>query len=230
MSKDDGFFDSTNISLSYDVPAPSERRSGDRELTILRIAKLITDNGEELCRIRNISAGGAKAETSIDHAVGERIVLELHTDQRLVGSVAWSRDASMGVRFDECVNVAQVLAKASDDERRYAQPRVHAPCIARLSIDSVSHKVPVTDISQGGMKVEIDAPICVGARVAVTIEGLPRIEGVVRWSRDDQAGIAFNGQVPFDQLTRWLGARLAGRRAASSGGEGTEGRSEDRAA
>jgi len=80
----------------------------------------------------------------------------------------------------------------------------------------------VTDISQGGIKVAFGEAGCVGALAVVTVDGLPSVEGVIRWLRDGQAGIAFNEQFPFDQLTRWLGMRLAGHREASSSEKAAE--------
>jgi hypothetical protein len=215
MLNGDETFQSTNVSLSPAMPPPlADRREGERELAILRVAKLITDAGEELCRIRNISAGGIMAETTISHAEGTRIVVELRSDQRLKGTVTWSSAEGIGIRFDDSVDVAQVLAKKFGDNRLFArQPRVLVPCVARLRIGAKLHKVHVTDISQGGMKVAIDDPACIGWPVSVTVDGLPRIEGVIRWFHDDYAGIAFKTHVPFDQLTHWLGMRLAGCRA-----------------
>lgn len=219
MFKEAMYFDSTNVSLSYEMPPQTDRRGAGRELTILRTAKLITDRGEELCRIRNISAGGIRAESCIPHADGAHVVIELRSDQRLAGSVAWSRKTSIGIRFDESVDVAQVLSKSAGDKRQYArQPRVQTPCVARLQIGAVTHKVPVTDISQGGIKVVADETCRVGTPVVVTVDGLPSVEGAIRWVRDGEAGIAFNKPIHFDQLTRWLGMRLTGHREAASSG------------
>jgi hypothetical protein len=206
-------FDTSNVSLSYEVPQQTERRGDERELTILRIAKLVTERGEELCRIRNISAGGIRAETTHSHAVGEHVVIELRADQRLAGSIAWSHGTSVGVLFDESIDIAQVLSKAANDDRHHArQPRIEAPCVARLLIGTESYFVPVTDISQGGIKVASREIGCVGALTVVTVDGLPSVEGSIRWLRDGHAGIAFNVPFPFDELTRWLGMRLAGHR------------------
>jgi hypothetical protein len=51
----------TVVSLSDDMPAPPERRQSYRNLSVLRTAILRTSCGEELCLVRNISAGGLMA-------------------------------------------------------------------------------------------------------------------------------------------------------------------------
>ena len=57
-------FESTTFTLSTAVPRPSERRSDPRLLPTLRVAKLVGPAGEQLIRVRNISAGGLAAETA----------------------------------------------------------------------------------------------------------------------------------------------------------------------
>src|SRR6187551_364238 len=68
LGEDDIAFESTTFSLSTAVPRPSERRSDERMIAMLRVAKLTNHDGrEQLIRVRNVSAGGLMAE--VGHAV-----------------------------------------------------------------------------------------------------------------------------------------------------------------
>ena len=68
LGEDDIAFESTTFSLSTAVPKPAERRTDERMMAMLRVAKLSEDSGrEQLIRVRNVSAGGLMAE--VGHAV-----------------------------------------------------------------------------------------------------------------------------------------------------------------
>ena len=48
LQEEQAAFESTTFSLTTDVPRPVERRSDERVVPLLRVAKLITDSGERL--------------------------------------------------------------------------------------------------------------------------------------------------------------------------------------
>ena len=73
---DEAAFDSTTFSLSMAVPRPIERREEQRLLSTLRVAKLSSALGEQLIRLRNVSAGGLMAECKQPPAVGEQVEVE----------------------------------------------------------------------------------------------------------------------------------------------------------
>ena len=62
LSSDQAAFESTTFSLSTAVPRPVERRIDERLIPLLKVAKLSSERGEQLIRVRNISAGGLMAE------------------------------------------------------------------------------------------------------------------------------------------------------------------------
>ena len=60
------------------------------------------------------------------------------------------------------------------------------------------------DISQGGIKVESDGALKVGADVVVTLPGLSPMQGVVRWKEAASYGITFNRLMALSTLVGWL--------------------------
>ena len=50
-----------STALSSAAPLDAERRHGARHIAVMRVAKLHTRHGEELCLVRNISPGGLMA-------------------------------------------------------------------------------------------------------------------------------------------------------------------------
>ena len=184
----------------------ADRRRDIRHLTILRVGAVIVGERRELCLVRNISAGGLMAIVYTPIEKGERIAVELKTNHQIPGTVTWVRDATIGLAFDEKIDVAEVLSSAAmlDNGWRPRMPRVPVDRMATLRAGARTYWVSTRDISQGGVKVEADQPIEIGGETVVTLENFRPITGVVRWRKDNVVGISFNQVIPFHELGRWL--------------------------
>lgn len=183
-----------------------ERRTGQRHISILRVGKVVTPRGEDLCLIRNISAGGLMARVYTRLDVGQHVLFELRADRRLAGVVRWVRDDNVGVQFDDPIDVAAVLSDRdlTESEHRPRAPRLSRPCKAKLRVGARYHRVTVRDISQGGAKIEAPVALAVDTDIILTLDGFRAVAGSIRWSRDGQSGIAFNQVIPYPELTGWL--------------------------
>lgn len=203
-------FESATFSLSTEVPRPSDRRTDPRIVPILPLAKLIGEEWQDLCRVRNISAGGLSAEclTSAPKS-GSRIFIEFDSMHRVGAQIVWVREARVGLKFDESVDVRELLAgKRPRGGFAPRPPRLDVTCHASVRIEGLYHKVEVRDISQGGMRVRLNDWQCVGKPVVATVESLRPIKGVIRWYRDGHAGMVFDRQLSFEELADWLGRRV----------------------
>ena len=58
------------------------------------------------------------------------------------------------------------------------------------------------------MKVEPIEEYCVGKSVVIVVESLRPIKGEVRWFSDRRAGIVFERELEFQELSEWVGKRL----------------------
>ena len=205
---EDGSFDSTTFSLSTAVPRPSERRTEERVAPMLRVAKLDGPSGVQLIRVRNVSAGGLMAEIGQPVSVGDIVTVEL-SSQKIPGSVVWIRDGTMGVKFDQNIDLGELLAGRKPRHGfRARPPRLDVSCKASLRVDKTYYTVDVHDISLGGMKVEPIEEYCLGKKVVVVVESLRPIRGEVRWYSDRKAGIVFDDALSFEDLAEWVGKRL----------------------
>ncbi len=205
---DDSAMESTTFSLSTAVPRPSERRADDRVVAMLRVAKLSSPGGEQLIRIRNVSAGGMTAELARPVAVGERVAVEL-SSEHIPGTVVWTRESAIGVKFDQNLDIGELLAGRKQRHGfRARPPRLQVSCRASVKVDKSYYNVEVQDISLGGMKVEPIEEYCVGKQVVVVVESLRPIRGTIRWYSDRRAGIIFDRPLEFEELAEWVGKRL----------------------
>ena len=196
----------TSFSVSDQVPAPPERREGERYVTILRVGVLVIDGRRELCLIRNVSAGGLMAHVYSPVRPGQRVVVELKSNQQIEGEVEWVRDADAGIAFDVKVDISQLLANPAVLENgwRPRLPRVEIDRLATLRVGARTYWVHTRDVSQGGVKIETDQPLDTGTAVMITLENLRPLAATVRWQKGRNCGIAFNDLLPFEELIAWL--------------------------
>ena len=208
-NQDDVTFESTTFTLSTAVPRPAERRSDTRLLPTLRVAKMVGANSEQLIRVRNISAGGLFAETvQAPPPVGEQVSVEL-SSQTIPSTVVWIREGTVGLKFDQNVDLGELLAGRKPRHGfRPRPPRLEVACKASVRVGKVYYTVDVHDISLGGMKVEPIEEYCLGKNVIVVVESLRPIKGQVRWFADRRAGIVFAKELKFEELAEWVGKRL----------------------
>jgi len=213
-------FDSTSVSLSTAVPRPTERRGNERVASMLRLGKISTSSGEQLIRVKNLSAGGLMAYVGHPPQVGDALEIELSA-QKIPSSVVWIRDDLVGFKFDQNIDLGELLAGRKQRHGfRPRPPRLDIQCKASVKVGKVYYTVDVRDVSLGGMKVEPIGEYCVGAPVVVVVESLKPIKGEVRWYSDRKAGIVFDEPLDFDELTEWVGKRLelASLKASYKGG------------
>ena len=202
-------FESTTVSLSTAVPRPMERREDERISAMLRVGKLVGPNDEQqLIKVKNLSAGGLMAIVGHVPEIGAHMDVEL-SSQRIPSTVVWTRGDVIGLKFDQNVDLGELLAGRKPRHGfRARPPRLEIPCKASVRVGKVYYTVDVHDISLGGMKVEPIEEYCVGKQVIVVVESLRPIKGEVRWYNERKAGIVFDKPLDFDELSEWVGKRL----------------------
>ena len=195
--------ETTSYSLDDSPPTCGERREGKRHLTLFRVGAIEVERRRELCLITNISSGGMKIRPYCSLAEGQSLTIELKTGMSVPGTVAWAEDGSVGVQFDEPVDVLDILS-ASQDGPRPRMPRVEVNCMARIRDGSDVYQVRVCDVSQGGLKVESAKAIPLGIDLSVKLPDMEALPSVARWEEDGFVGITFNRLLSLSQLVEWL--------------------------
>jgi hypothetical protein len=195
--------ETTLYSLSDHTPDPVERRDGERYLTLFRVGTIMIQDRRELCLIKNISAGGMMIRPYCKLESGTPVSVELKRGEQISGTVSWVRGDSAGVSFDESIDVVELLASSMEGPRP-RMPRVEVRCIASVRQGSNVYGMRAHDVSQGGLKVESNRDLDVGAEVLVTLPGLPSREAVVRWRDGRTYGITFRRLIALAELVEWL--------------------------
>lgn len=207
--------ETTLYSFDSTTPEPEERRSGERHLSLLRVGALMVGDRRELCLIRNISSGGMLIRVYSRIEAGSPLSIELKQGEAVHGVARWTRDDCVGFAFDSPIDVLALISNGNDAQRP-RMPRVEVHCTAWIRQDATVYRVKLSNVSQGGVRVEGKAELTVGADVIVTLNGLPPQPGVVRWKDDRSCGITFNRVLALTELVAWLQVQREGRRAATA--------------
>jgi hypothetical protein len=199
----------TAVSLGAVVPQPPERRTEERQTTLLRIGKLVIAGDQRLCMIRNISSAGAMLKLYQPIDVGAAVEVEVTPDCPVAATVLWAQDDLAGIAFEQAIDVVAALRGGRIDGpyRRVARtPRVIVKRPAAICTDEIECAVTLCDVSLNGAKIETETTLPVGADVALFVDGLPALPGRVRWFDSGRAGLEFDIPMPIDVLGEWIGA------------------------
>lgn len=211
---EDQRIETTVYSLSNTPPPRDDRRDGERFITLLRVGSLVIDGRRELCLIRNVSAAGMLIRAYCAIPPGTRLSIELKSGQPACGTARWTDGDSVGVLFDDPIDVVGLLSSAGQGPRP-RMPRVEVECIATIRHEADLHRVRTLNISQGGVRVSCNRPLAIGSGVTVTLPGFEPQPATVRWNEGTCFGITFNRILPLHSLVPWLQERQARIRAAS---------------
>jgi hypothetical protein len=191
--------------MGEDRKSGEDRRADPREMAVLRVAKLITERGEQLCRIRNISPGGVMVEVPGAFWTGEPAGIELRSGGKAAGRIAWTDEGRLGIRFEAPIDPQDVLA--IDPEHPPRALRIAVSVDASICVGAVFKRVNVEDISLGGVRIRLDDPAPIGTKVFLTIDGFPNLPGIIRWQSEGHVGVAFDQPLDLDALAFWLASR-----------------------
>ena len=200
---DEQSVETTSYSLSASPPAQPDRRADERYVRLLRVGAIMVEGRRELCLIRNISAGGMMIRAYSEIATGTPLQVELKHGDPVCGTVQWVENGLTGVTFSQPIDVLQILSPAGEGPRPRL-PRIEIECTAWVRQDADVLRSRVTNVSQGGVRVQTAGQLIVGGDVVVTLPGLTPAAGVVKWCQGDCYGISFNRALILSDLVEWL--------------------------
>ena len=199
---------STSCFEKDDKSTQTERRSHDRQIAMLRLAKIRSGSREGWGFIKNLSAQGMMLEVHPDFDLGDTVSAILTEEQELIGAVRWREGALVGIEFDEAIDIAGLLHKSPETRngRISRIPRIQISHPVNLIVGSRFIEGDMCDISPTGICIKTSHAFELGKRIGIRITDLLDIKGKVRWQSHDRIGIAFEQRLPLDQLMTWLSA------------------------
>lgn len=197
---------STIFSLTADLPTALPAPAEGHE-SALDSAVLAGDHHREPCRISRFTAAGATLRLPVaDLAEGDLRILELKNGQTIPGTISWLGEEEVGFVFDLRVDVVGTLARnlaiLPAERRQVPRVEIHQPLCLRRGNNLEFART--RDISQSGVGISTGLALQVGDAVQLAFDGLRPIDGVVRWTRQGLAGIAFDEELGWQMLMPWL--------------------------
>lgn len=182
------------------APSYEDLRAAPRFTLLIRSAKLVADNCEYLCIIRDVSASGVRLR--VFHAMPAQIqmTLELSSGERFLVERVWEREDHAGFRFSDPIDVHRFIAEASPYPKRALRLRMEFPAI--LTADKVSLPAQVHDFSRQGARIETNQLLAIGQQVKLQAKGLPEIIGNVCWRSTPAYGLVFQNTFTFEELAK----------------------------
>jgi hypothetical protein len=191
---------------SGSVLADVDRRKQDRQIAMLRLAKIKAESGEGWGFIKNLSATGMMVEVHPNFELGDTVSALLTEDQELTGTVRWRKKALAGIEFSTPIDIAKVLSKPNEGMRGRVSrlPRIEMKHPINLYQGSRLIHADICDISPAGICVRTDFTFEIGKKLRLSVPDLLDIEGTVRWQSGNRVGIIFAKRLPLDDLMVWL--------------------------
>ena len=196
-------------SHAQEAQSAEDRRNSERYVTVLKVGRAVIDGHDQLCLVRNMSQDGAKLDLYHGVTKDQKITIELRSDKVVTGTVRWVGDHAAGIRFDEPVDVSDLLQgrpNRSVLRKLPRAPRFLAKSVVRMEHDHGVMSGQLVNISLHGLCVETADKARIDDHVVVRIEGLPSRSATVRWLGHGMMGLHFEMPMSFSDLARWLEA------------------------
>ncbi len=173
-------------------------REAPRFSLIIRSAKLVSESGEYLCVVRDISATGARLRLFHEPPPERHVFLELANGDRHVMERVWANDGHAGFRIAQPIDVNTFLVEPSPYPKRPIRLRLQRP--TTLMVGGVKHNATLLDLSQKGARVTADCHLAVSQQITLDIAGIGAIPAKVRWRGQNLYGLVLERTFRLDEL------------------------------
>jgi|GEM_PF-2283258 len=196
---------------SLDDEQQGDRRSAERQISVLINAGIIHEGDDALCRIRNLSSGGIMIESALTLKIDDSVTLQMRTGRIVTGQVRWISEDRAGIAFagaDAAQLVTQRLASQELQASPIGFPLFQREAWAKLSIGHKTARARIAALTPIGISLE-NAPDWEGERVLnLSIEGLGdhlvRVSDIMPRGSDDELNLLFMQPLNYRLFSDWL--------------------------
>jgi hypothetical protein len=179
-------------------PVEPDQRSVPRVTLLIRAAKLIADDAEFLCVVRDASEAGVSVRLFHPLPSDTGLTLEMPNGDRHPLERVWEEDGKAGFRFSEPVEIERIVEGPGRFGKRPVRVRVEIPCVLVLGDRRI--RATIGNLSQQGALVSTCEHLALAQRIKIEAEGLPEIAAKVRWRREEDYGLSFEDTFQFAEL------------------------------
>lgn len=182
-----------------------DSRITPRFTLLIRAAKLICQQGEFICVIRDISSTGVSLR--LFHALPrcDSFVLEFQTGHCSKVRNVWGSGREGGFAFLEPIDVMDVINEMGCFPKRGV--RLGLEFLATIVTHAQDVPAMVHNLSQQGARIRLDSPLAIDQTVRIKGPGLNEVRSKVRWRRGGEYGLVFDDTFSLGDFAA-LAARL----------------------
>ena len=175
-----------------------ESRRAPRFRLLIRAAKLVSDYGEFVCVLRDVSSTGASVK--LFHALPEcrQMELELQCGDRFPVERRWTKGREAGFEFTGPVDVDRLISEVCDFPKRALRLGLKFP--AKIHTFSGTADAFVENISQQGARIECEHMLAIDQNIRFEAAGIPDIRAKIRWRNGGEYGVVFDDTFTLQDL------------------------------
>ncbi len=192
--------DEGTVASSIEAHDGREKRVAPRFTLLIRAAKLISQDGEFMCIIRDASESGVNVR--LFHPLPDcgTMLLELPNGDRHELELVWQDGDRAGLKFIEQADIARIVESPSRFAKRPIRINLEADAV--IQVGEQQNSVELLDLSQQGAKLTSDAHFAIDQRVKISANGMPQVNAKIRWRRGNSYGLVFEDTFQFGDLAR----------------------------
>lgn len=186
-----------------------ERRSQARQKMVLRVGVLEAGGQTSFCLVKNISSRGVQVKLYSSLELGCDLTLTVGDKCPLRGRLMWVQDQLGGIEFKEPLTESSLLRVTQNlsGSRRRSSPRANTAAHVVLTTNGRSVWGELCDISPSGARVRTRRPLVADSSLILSVRGMPPLRAFIRWSAEEEIGVAFAAPMPVEILAAWLSER-----------------------
>ena len=168
----------------------AEQRNAPRFTSLIRAAKLVSEQGEFVCVVRDVSSTGVRLRCF--HALPREAAMVLELQNGEVFDIERVREdgTEASFRFAREIPVEKLVQETWHYPRRQLRLNLAIPLTLRALGAPIA--AVTQNLSQQGCRVECASPLAIAQVVIVESAHLPGIRAKVRWRRDGDCGLVFD--------------------------------------
>lgn len=168
----------------------SDQRAAPRFIALIRAAKLVCDENEFVCVVRDVSTSGVRLRCFHAVPLGRTMKLELQNGDGFPLELVREEGHEASFRFVGEAPIERLLQESVLYPRRPLRLNMVMPLTLRTLASPI--QAVTQNISQQGCRVECAMPLALSQSVIVESALLPGIRAKVRWRRGNACGLVFD--------------------------------------
>lgn len=190
---------SAELNVFQLAPEAGDQRTAARFTLLIRSAKLLVDDKEYLCVIRDASKAGLRLKLFNRIPGHAKLTVELANGESFPVRKVWERDGFGGFAFMEEVSLER-LVETGHGPFPNRKLRLKTLMAGRLVVGGQEFPITFENLSVQGACITCESLLAIDQLVRVETDELPSFHAKVRWRQRPQYGLVFEQMLSFEEL------------------------------